>query len=384
MPMPQSLIILGASARAAAHSAVRAAMSPAAIDLFGDADLRRVAPTLVVEDYPAGLVRMVRELPAGPWMYTGGLENHPEVVAAIARQRRLLGNGAEIIRRVRDPIELHRVLELAGCPAPDVSMTSDGLARDGSWLRKPLASAGGRGVDRYDDNSDAQRAAVYYQRYVAGRSYSAVFIGCGPTARLIGVTAQQHAALSAGGTFCYLGSVGPIRLSERLQRAWQAIGDALVGQFGLVGLFGVDAIVDDAGRVWPVEVNPRYTASVEVLERTWNMPLIAWHVRACEGVLPVSLEGPKRGGWHGKRIAYTDHAFTASMRFCRTLDRWNRQFAQPVVADLPVEGTHVRSGRPLVTVFASASDERQVIEALAARERAVKKLAQRGLRRRGS
>ena len=58
--MEPNLVILGASTRAAAFSALRANLRPWCIDLFGDMDLRGRCPvqTIAPEDYPGGLVRL--------------------------------------------------------------------------------------------------------------------------------------------------------------------------------------------------------------------------------------------------------------------------------------------------------------------------------------
>ena len=45
----------------------------------------------------------------------------------------------------------------------------------------------------------------------------------------------------------------------------QQLGLDLARGCGLRGLFGVDFVLSE-GVPWPVEINPRYTASVEVLE----------------------------------------------------------------------------------------------------------------------
>ncbi len=66
--------------------------------------------------------------------------------------------------------------------------------------------------------------------------------------------------------FCYAGSVGPVEPQTHLDAQWERIGSTIARRFRLVGLFGVDAILD-GHTVWPIEVNPRYPASVEVLER---------------------------------------------------------------------------------------------------------------------
>ena len=57
---------------------------------------------------------------------------------------------------------------------------------------------------------------------------------------------------------------------------------ALASAFGLVGWFGVDYVLRD-GNPWPVEINPRYTASLEIHELASGRSLLAEHRRACEG-----------------------------------------------------------------------------------------------------
>src|SRR5213592_4147754 len=103
-----SVLLLGASVRAAAFSAQRAGLRPWAIDLFADRDLAAVCPARAVPPgrYPAGLVELAREMPPGPWLFTGALENRPGLIERITRDRPLWGNDAACLRRARDPFAL--------------------------------------------------------------------------------------------------------------------------------------------------------------------------------------------------------------------------------------------------------------------------------------
>ena len=69
--MPQKLLIVGALARAAAWSAVRAGYSVVAADLFADRDLRELCTVHRIDAYPEQLESIARQSPPGPWMYTG-------------------------------------------------------------------------------------------------------------------------------------------------------------------------------------------------------------------------------------------------------------------------------------------------------------------------
>src|SRR5260221_7119838 len=100
------LIILGATARAAAFSAQRAGMRPWCVDLFSDADLARACPARRVglDAFPAALIDALADAPDGPVIYTGGLENHPDLVECIHRP--LWGNTPDVLCRVRSPFVL--------------------------------------------------------------------------------------------------------------------------------------------------------------------------------------------------------------------------------------------------------------------------------------
>ena len=81
------LLIVGASTRGAAASAVRAGYTPYCIDLFADRDLVEIASVKRCphDDYPQAIVSLLDRwqkdkqgpTPNTPWIYTGAIENHP-------------------------------------------------------------------------------------------------------------------------------------------------------------------------------------------------------------------------------------------------------------------------------------------------------------------
>src|SRR5262245_65865579 len=99
------LLILGASARAAAFSALRAGLEPWCADLFVDADLgcRCAAHRVAALGYPEALEELARQAPPAPWLYTGGMEHYPDLVDRIAKRRPLWGNLGEVLRLARSP-----------------------------------------------------------------------------------------------------------------------------------------------------------------------------------------------------------------------------------------------------------------------------------------
>lgn len=352
------ILILGASTRAAAFSASRASLQPAAIDLFADRDLAAVGPVLRIarQQYPKGLAALSRTLPPAPWIYTGGLENHPDLVDRIAVDRPLWGNGGAVLRAVRDPFGLAAGLRRWGLPCPEVRRSPRGLPRDGSWLVKPIGSAGGVGVHRLDAEAEAEAEDAgrpcYFQERIPGPAFSAVFVACADRAMLAGVTRQLLGR--PGAPFAYAGSLGPWPLTASELLRIDALGVVLARSFGLLGLFGVDLILRD-GHPWPVEVNPRYTASVEVLELALGCSLLSAHRQAWDPqavpARPSAPPGPPR--CVGKRILYAP----ARCRF-PDLQVWRLRTSElvglPRLGDIPPAATEFEPGEPVATVFAAA------------------------------
>jgi predicted ATP-grasp superfamily ATP-dependent carboligase len=292
--LSHDVLILGVSARAAAFSARRSGLRCDCADHFADRDLAAIAPVERVDFArgPAGFAEVAEALPPSPWFYTGGLENHPELVERISRRHRLWGVGAEVLRRVRDPFAVAAALGAAGIPLPDVRDDPGGLPRDGSWLVKPMASGGGIGVEPYGSQEGPDPATRYYQRRIEGPSGSALFIGCGDRARLVGA-ARQWVGGVPGRPFAYRGGIAPWDIGPAAADRLAELGDRLASAFGLVGWFGVDYVLH-GGIPWPVEVNPRYTASVELHELAAGRTLLREHRAACEGrdEPPAKPSGP--------------------------------------------------------------------------------------------
>ena len=100
------LIIVGASARAAAASAQRAGLVPWTADLFADADLRAMVPGAVrcpVGQYPGGPSSTSFATPRRPVDVHRGLENHPNLIRDMAEVRPLWGNGPNALAACRSP-----------------------------------------------------------------------------------------------------------------------------------------------------------------------------------------------------------------------------------------------------------------------------------------
>ena len=379
--MPEQVFIAGATTRSAAQSARRAGWEVAAADLFGDRDLLACGEAHRVSDYPNQIVDVAQKLSPRKWIYTGGLENAPHVVAGVSQYHDLLGNPPNVLRQVRDPWTVQQALSQVGLLFPDIRRQIP-IVGTGKWLRKPRNSCGGTRISGWTDGTHDATGAVglasgalqtgsyYFQQYVRGGSYGAVYVAAEGAAKLLGVTRQLAGCGWAGDCgYLYVGSVGPLTFDGQMIDQFQRVGACLAGFFGLRGLFGVDAIVEP-GRVWTIEVNPRFTASVEIHERATGLCAVKTHWSACHGsTLPV-ISLPVRG-LHGKAVVYAKGAGEVSEPFCRWVDAQNDRRPLPQFADLPQLGTQVAAGDPILTVLVLADRARDVYRQLRTQTHAV-------------
>lgn len=356
-----NLLIFGASARAAAFSALRAGLRPWCADLFGDADLRACCPAMRLPGrYPHGFLDLIDGPAPGPWTYTGGLENWPGLVWQMARRRPLWGNGEQELMEARDPQRVAHALHAAGLSAPAVRGRARDLPPGFRWLVKPRRGAGGAGIRLWPAAQDPPPGPVYWQEFVAGEDFAALYLGDGGRARFLGLTRQLvgidwlHAE-----PFRYCGSIGPLEAEGDLLPILERVGGVLAERCGLRGLFGVDGVLNEEG-FWPVEVNPRYTASVEVLEYATGLRALTWHgLVFTAGVLAEWVPPVARAGEVvGKAILFAreDLEFPADGPWAEVLGAPPQPEEMPAFADLPQAGTRIERGRPVLTIFARAAD----------------------------
>ena len=356
MSDPRTILIVGASGRAAAASAIRAGWMPFVIDLFADADTMQMGPILrcPLDEYPHGFIALAEKAPRGPWMYTGGLENYPDVIAAISRNRKLLGIPPEVLAEVRDPFRLAEFL-----PMPTMRKLGEPLDPAKRWLRKPYLGSGGFGISELTLSASERGpgGGVYAQAIQVGSPHSAMFLfRTDAIPEFLGVCAQLVSEPWLGAPpYRYCGNIGPLPSDTALTVQLLRIGAALQ-PLGLRGLIGVDFLLN-AKEILVLEVNPRYTASVELYERSSGRSLLLEHIRCFETSPPNPLSEAEKGDRkiHGKAILYAGRTFAVPA---------DHPWRGPDFADIPPAGSVIPKDQPVVTLFASADTESECRERL--------------------
>jgi predicted ATP-grasp superfamily ATP-dependent carboligase len=387
------ILIAGVSVRAAAASAARAGFAVTSLDAYGDADAHRAVRALSVRRdfgrrYSARTAaRLSRAFECDAVAYLSNFENDVVAIQALADGRVLLGNAPDVVRRGRDPRVFAAAFRRAGLPAPllenapavpvwqtgltpvrdqvwQTGMTpvrdqvwQTGLApvRDqvwptGSapigdgWVCKPIRSGGGQRVRLWHGRRVPK--GCYLQEHIDGTPGSVTFVAARGRARVLGISRQLVGERAFGvSRYRFCGNIfAPV--DERLRQRTDALAQCAADAFGLVGLNGIDFVERD-GVPYPIELNPRWSSSMEAIERQAGATLFESHVEAClQGRLPADpFPGSARA--YGKAIV-----FARETVIVRDPRRWHDA---PDVADVPHAGERIKSGAPVCTVFAEAA-----------------------------
>lgn len=355
-PSNPAILIAAISGRALAAAARRAGYRPLVADLFGDSDTLALAERAIrlpgsLYDGIDGtrIVDSLTELAGGErpvaLVYGSGFERRPEVLDTVAQAFPLAGNGAETVRAIKDPQRLAELCFRLSIPHPEIRLWAPETPE--GWLFKLAGGAGGGHV--IPAGSGAAREGGYFQRHVAGRSLSALFIAAGGRAHVVGFS-RQWAAPAPTSPHRYGGAVRLVRLDRNRRRRIETWLDALAGSAGLVGLCSADFIDGPAG-LHLLEINPRPGATLDIFDGE-AAPLLVQHLRAVNGAAIVL---PRYGETTAAAVAYADQAIGAFPAIA-----W-----PPLTADHQQPGTRLAAGDPVCTVIARAGS------AVAA-ERAVK------------
>lgn len=351
MSPPFDLAVVGLSARALAQSACRAGLRALALDLFGDVDTRELAAECVVLRHH-GVLRidgddLVDQLscrldPVTPVVLAAGFEHRPKLVKRLSEHFKLAGSEADTLQHLKQPKLFDKLLTDLDIPHPRLF---DGVAPEGvEVLEKRIGGAGGHHIHSARWARDKKH---YLQQKLEGRSVSALFLGNGCDARLLGFS-EQWCDPTRSSPYRYGGAAGPIRLDPKTEIRIGDVLQRLVSATGIKGLASADFIVNAEG--WSLlEVNPRPGASLDVFDHPPIPSLIRLHLDACEGRLPDPALGEPgiRGQARAASLFYAPAPFTCPDA---PLPEWT--------ADRPAPGTTFGKGDPVCTLLATGTDAR--------------------------
>lgn len=303
--------VVGYSTRALVQAVKELGHTAIAIDAFGDQDTLDLAQAVhVVDDWPAGIRRAVERCKVDGWLLGGGMEHvvldsgfdldcNAGTGTSRSRSRSretlapILGPDLEQMNLLRSTA-FWESLCCEGIYWPKTTYDHPNDDR-WDWLLKPLRSAGGLAIrtrseeekplNQLQPDEAIDKAEYYWQRKIEGRVLGVTWIMHAGSCLLLGITqALSDRDWPGPSQFVYRGSFGPIVLETSQLTALTKLGQRVLAALpGVRGYLQADLIEDEAGRLWLLEFNPRWTAGMEILHEAASsaaLTPLAQHLQA--------------------------------------------------------------------------------------------------------
>lgn len=368
----RSIVLFGASVRAAAESARRGGFRVIGIDLFGDHDTRAACdqffliPTRCDADNQAD--RVILDTCAGlPVLAVGGLHGHQKFIDSLLTVGLWIGDPEIARSELCDPTLLTALIRSSDICLPPTFASAD-LLRSGAqpsaarWLTKRRVSSGGLGVGWWKAGDPAGGDDLL-QRWVPGRSYGVTYLSDGTNVQMLGVCRSLFTR-NRNLPFVYAGSCGPVRLATSMISRLEQLGVATVDSLGLSGLFNADVVISQNGQIWLLEINARWSGSSEIIERSLEqrassdrtVSLITQVLKQqlLDSALPITSAVSNDTGeqvWM-KRILYARR-----QRRFRLRDHACELESNQSLHDIPSDGTMITKDAPLMTLITNIDSD---------------------------
>lgn len=360
--LPASYLVITQSGRSLAESARKGNCPVHVIDHFADSDTCTEAASVTRVPFAGGLfdenilIRTVREKcleQPGIELVTGsGFEKKPALLQTLSRLAPCLGNPANIVQKVKDPVTFFGLLEDLDIPHPATTVVKKETGND--WLCKMTGGMGGDHIYFLKRGASRTRAGSYYQQFIEGQSCSVVFLADGRQARVVGYNEIWHAREFVDTPFKYGGAIKIAMLPGSLAGLLESIISRLVAATGLKGLCGIDFVLDRENHPYVIEINPRPPATFELHE--CGKSLFMAHVNACHGLLPdedIETDDLIRGCM----VLYARHTLSVPMQL--EWPTWS--------SDRPGPGRKISHAEPVCTIHATGQDQASVRKLLSDR-----------------
>lgn len=371
-PSTRPVAIVGASCRAAAQCAARAGWFPIAADRFADRDLRACAEVHPFENFDLHARAWAVRFPDLPVVLAGGMENQPELVDRLRALGMRIGLDAAMLQTLRDPEKWSLWARSTGLKWPRTDSQSTHViptSLSSDWLKKSRNGVGGLHVSQCSAGMTLE-PGDYFQEHLQGESIGVTFLSDGRSNHWIGCTASWSADdFAAPGPYVYRGSVGPIALDAQETHCLSDFGALVRQESGLRGLWQADLIRNQDG-LWLLEINPRWSASMELLDAALGLPLVSLHVGAIGNETTSTRNSHQASMAIGKCIVYATRDITHSHAQLETW--WSRRWTGETerldsgvaIADIPNSRDVIPGGYPILTCLAAHQDRNELANRL--------------------
>ena len=284
------ILIFAQSGRFLAQSATQAGYRVWVADCFGDTDLLAVTERWTLLEpistlTSSQIIHLLSTLSRGEecqLICGSGIESVYRFLNELPSNIHLIGNTAKTIKQLRSPSLFFPLLDKLTLPYPETVLQHD--QKKSGYLVKSESGMGGIHIQYLDYETDV-KADHYFQQFISGNSGSILFLANGLHAQQISINELTYSS-TASHPFQLDAIHTPWSISEEYQSNLAYAVNAITKETKLMGLNSLDFIISDHSELLLLEVNPRFSASAELIDNYGA--LFECHINACQGILPTT------------------------------------------------------------------------------------------------
>lgn len=351
----ETYLILSQSGRMLAQSAFAADIPVVVIDQFGDLDTHRYCKAVITpgdfsdDSIFCAIKEAWQTYHCAGLILGSGFEDRTDLISKLEACWPVYGNRAEVIKSAKDPVHLSDLLTRFNISSPPVCSAPP---ENGRWLVKQKGACGGHHVSGFDHNKTYPETH-YFQMYQEGKSLSVIILANGKEAQIVG---YNQCWTENDASFRFGGAVAIRDFSQHKKVV--SIVNKISRSLKLIGLCGLDFILDKDDQINVLEINPRPVATLD-LHDTKPVNLFSAHLASCRGELnDISTAG---GLYCAKSIVYAKNSVVVPDI------EWPEW-----VADIPHTSQNIRENEPICTVYSEAENADNAIKLVHNRHQIIK------------
>ena len=323
------VLIFAQSGRYLAQSATQAGHTVWVADCFGDVDTldiaerwKKLPPLHTLNN--THLLELLTTFANGQdclLVCAGGIEKYFPILSQLPTNIKCIGNNRDTIKKIK-------TLSL---PYPITQFFQPKVQT--GWLFKQNFGLGGTHISRLDREFSAQEG--YFQQHINGISASILFLADGHKTQVVSIN-KQLVSNNQTIPFQLAAIETPFEISQDHHQLLTTAINVITQQTGLLGLNSLDFIIDEQDQLFILEINPRPSASCELVDHDL---LFQQHIQACRGRLP-NATSPTSSHYAGLYYLYALHTVTIPLNMV-----WPKQSH-----DQPHAGTVIETNQPICTI----------------------------------
>ncbi|MDD3976988.1 MAG: ATP-grasp domain-containing protein [Methanomicrobium sp.] len=346
----KKVLVVGFTTRHVACSAHNAGYSVYAVDNFCDKDLKDIVVACRTFDDLSELVGIIdefdREENFDIIVSTSGAED-------LTLKKKISGTDSKTASFFLDKKNIQNFFESNNIPAPKIRQPGMYPA-----FIKPCVGAGGwrnKKVDNFLEEkewTDLWPDVPYVRQEVAeGIPCSVSCISNGKRAVAVSFNEQFLRGGNKDKSYGFSGAITPF--THPMEKEIVKTAEKIVSLSGCIGSVGVDFIAGEDS-FYAIEINPRFQATMDIVEKSYGINLFNAHMSACTGLLPhPDIRRAKQ--YTARKVLFAPKDIVV---------KDDLSVFSPDIADIPLIGTEIEEGCAVVSIYGFGSTRSDALESL--------------------